>query len=375
VRKPDLQLLCDPNPMCYGATGALLSVLDFVEAHRCAMGRGVTRELLSNDPAVDELLDIDVKESPTVERLVERRHFDAVLVVSNSANLKTYVTRGVPIFFVDILFWLGEGKGPDRSRLFEAEFAQAFPGVEERLRGSSGGGDITIIGPLIRESDGPTSARHGTMVHLGGARSRWIRPGENTRYPAMAAGWLRSLLPDLAPPVHLACGAEATTFIARELPTPGFEVGPLPQPEFLSRVARAELYITTPGLGGLFEALSRRTPTLLLPPQNATQVLQLAWYERLGLVRSGLNLPALDPAFPSDWVAMGEARLTETVLASLRRIDQPGTGSAVLDHLRTQLAELRLRREPRQRFMESLGPPGGRTVAAAITRFWDERWM
>lgn len=375
MNEPRLQLLCDPNPMCFGATGALLSILDFVEAHRCVMGRGVTRELLATDPAVDELLDIDVKDSPTVERLVEQRHFDAVLVVSNSANLETYATRGVPIFFVDILFWLGDGKGPSRSRLFEAEFAQAFPGVEERLSAPPDEMDISIIGPLIRETDAPTSARRGTVVHLGGARSRWIRPGENTRYPAMVAGWLQGLLPDLAPPIHLACGAEAAALIARESSTPGIEVGPLPQPEFLRRVSQAQLYITTPGLGGLFEALTRRTPTLLLPPQNATQVLQLARYERLELVRPGLNLPALDPAFPSDWEAMSEALLTDTVLTSLRRLDEPGTECVVLEHLRVQLAELPSRREARQRFLQSLGPPGGRRVAAAIARFWEERWM
>ncbi|MEC9400146.1 MAG: hypothetical protein VX475_21150, partial [Myxococcota bacterium] len=102
-RKPSRRLLCDSNPMCYGSSSALLSILEHVDAHVTALASGITLELLSTDPGVDEMLEVEVKSPEEVSRAIEGRSFDAVLVVSNQSNIEVYASRGIPIFFVDIL--------------------------------------------------------------------------------------------------------------------------------------------------------------------------------------------------------------------------------------------------------------------------------
>lgn len=372
MRAPTLQLLCDPNPMCYGATAALLSVLDYVKGHRVAMGTGVSGELLSRDPAVDEWLDVDVKDESDVADVVRRRHLDAVLVVSNTANLAMYAAVGVPVFFVDILYWLGPNKGPDRGKLLEAEFAQNFPGVRELT--SAAGTEVQVIGPLVRAPRG-SRPRAGTLAQLGGAASRWVVPGRNSSFPTMAAEWIHAALDSLPGPLHLALGGAAAAQLEQKRTAPRFSAGPLAQGDFLERLASSRLYLTTPGLGGVFEGLLAGTPTLFLPPQNASQVLQLAVYEEEGLVAPGLNLRELDPAFPRVPKALGERELTSEVLASLRRVEGKATTDRVASHLRRQLDELPMRAWARERFLAELGPPGGEQVARAIGRFWGERWM
>jgi hypothetical protein len=375
VKPPRMQLLCDPNPMCYGATGALLAVLDDVDACRLAMGSGVSAELLRHDPAVDEWLDVDVKSESQVARVLDSRHVDAALVVSNTANLHLYAARGVPVFFVDILYWLGSNKGPERSRLLEAEFVQAFPGVHARVARLGMETEAEVIGPVVRAvRPVPPAERKGTLVHLGGGASRWIVPGGNSRFASMARGWVEAALPDLPRPVHIALG-KAAAVEAGPSEHPDLTLGPLPQPSFHELLGRSELYITTPGLGGVFEGMLAGIPTLLLPPQNATQVLQLATYEQAGIVAPGVNLPTLDDTFPVEFRGAGEDALTAAVLRSLERIRTEEVNRQVIEHLRTQRGELPMRESARQSFMARLGPPGPATVARAIHRFWNERWM
>ena len=135
------------------------------------------------------------------------------------------------------------------------------------------------------------------------------------------------------------------------------------------------MYVSAPGSNAVFEGLFCGVDMVFLPPQNATQVAQLACYEEAGLVPPGLNLAALDPEFPPAALTADEATFTESVLASLARIDNADIRERVAAHVREQIETLSSRNKNREEFRALLGEPGGAKVAQEITTWWSERWM
>ncbi len=361
--------------MCYGSSAAMLAILEHVDAICTAMVRDVTAELLGRDKAVDGVIHVDNKSPMAVRDAVDLAQFDAVLVVSNQSNVALYTEVGLPIFFVDVLYWCGARKDQPVWRLAERSFVQQFPGVEERVQKQAYREPPVVVGPLIRSVPAHKAHRTGTLIQIGGARSQWIRPGENSSFPRMVVDWICHNELELPRPWTFAGGREAAK-VARQHPLADqMDVVSYPYDEFLNELHGSELYVTTPGQGAIFEGLRTDVDMLVLPPQNATQVLQLQIYEQFGLVSPGLNLMALDPAFDSSLLQSTEERLTPEVLQSLRRIDSPEVADVVGRHLQRQYKELAKVRSARQEFVEFLGAPGGSVVAEALSRWWSEQWM
>lgn len=372
-RKPSRRLLCDSNPMCYGSSSALLSILEHVDAHVTALASGITLELLSTDPGVDEVLEVEVKSPEEVSRAIEGRSFDAVLVVSNQSNIEVYASLGIPIFFVDILYFFGARKDQRVWELAQTGFAQAFPGVSERIDAGASPSEPVLVGPLVRTLDGADTPRDGTLVNLGGGRSRWIIPGVNSDYPAMVVTWLEAMIDALPSPITIAAGAEAAAVARDAITSPHMRAVTYPQQEFLEALQSSALYLTAPGLNAVFEGALFAAEMLFLPPQNATQVSQLGYYERAGLTHAGINLPALDPRFDEDAITSGEDRFTDAVLSSLARLSgDEATTSRVNAHLSEQRERAPERARAARAFMDALGGPGGQTIAAHIHTFWGE---
>lgn len=374
VKTTSPRLLCDSNPMCYGSSSALLSVLEHISAHVTALAGGITHELLSTDPHVDEVIEVDVKSPEEISRAIERRHFDAVLVVSNQSNIEVYDDLGIPIFFIDILYFFGKRKDQRVWEIAHTGFAQAFPGVSERIEGGESSGEPVLVGPLIRSVSESEEHRQGTLVNLGGGRSRWIVPGVNSDYPAMVVMWLEAMIDALPTPITIAAGAEAAAVARASIASPLLSAVTYPQREFLEALQQSELYITAPGLNAVFEGAMFADEMLFLPPQNATQVSQLGYYERAGMTHPGINLPALDSGFDQETSMGGEEGFTQAVLASLDRLSgDRATTRSVTAHLIEQRERSPERASAARRFMESLGGPGGATIAAHIHAFWGER--
>ena len=373
VTTPTLHLLCDANPMCYGSSTALLAVLDHVQGSRTAVVHDVTAEVLAADPAVDAVIRANVKDPDEVRRAIDGRHFDAALVVSNRSCLNLYLELGLPVFFVDILLWFGVVVPHNIWTDAERAFVQSFPGVDART--ASMHTPPMTVGPLIRGVPLRSRERSGTLVQIGGAASRWVRPGENSNYPRMVADWMDGWTEALRP-ITFAAGRQAIRSIPDDhVIRASCELVTLPHREVLNRLGEVARYVTTPGLNSVFEGLCADVPMLFLPPQNATQVAQLRAYEAAGLVAPGLNLSDLDPAFPGDVSGIPERELTELVLTALPTLARRDVARRILDHLGQQLCELDTRAEARSAFREFLGPPGGQTIAEAISAWWGEQWM
>lgn len=378
MKTPRLELLCDTNPMCYGSSTALLSILDPLRAgmgeglHVTSLVHGVTREVLCRDPLVDETIEVDVKVPERIRERLAPLHVDAVLVVSNQTNVGVYCDLGIPIFFVDILHWYGREKTGRVWQDAERTFVQNFPGVRERA--SEMEPRPALTGPLLRTAP-PSTRRSGTLVGLGGGRSVWVIPGENSSYATLVSDWILALS-ELPGPITIAGGREAVASVPPDHPIRRrASLVTLPHEAYLQQLTQSELVVTAPGLNAVFEAIYSDTPMVLLPPQNASQVAQLARYEQVGLVPPGLNLPDLDPLYPAKWEQASEREQTGFVLDALRRLQAGEPGNPVVAALRRQLRNDDARRHAVQRFREFLGPPGGEAIADAVHSWWRSLWM
>jgi hypothetical protein len=369
-----MRLLCDANPMAYGSSSALLSILDHVDGDATALVRDVSAELLGSDPAVGRTIAVDVKDPEAVAKAIEEETFDAALVVSNLANIDVYRRRGLPVFFVDILYWYSTRKDHPVWAAAEHTYAQAFPGVQERVQALPQAWRPTVVGPLIRRLPPRSRAPRGTLVNLGGVRSRFIDPIRAPMFIECVRRVLWKVEPLLPPgPILVAAGEDARSMLERGLPPRATAVC-LPQPAYLQELADTALFLTAPGLNAILEALWLDLPLVLLPPQNATQVLQLARYEASMLVPSGMNLPDLDPALDLPAQVDDEGAYTLRVLDTLHRFARSDEAlDAMTRHVAMQIRSAHDRIDAGRRFRSLLGPPDGPTIAGDIHRWWSER--
>lgn len=368
-----MRLLCDANPMAYGSSSVLLAILDHLDADVTALVRDVSGELLGADPAVTRTIAVDVKDPDAVARAIATEGFDAALVISNLSNIEVYRQKRMPIFFVDILYWYGAHKEHLVWSIAERTYVQLFPGVRERIEHLPPGQRPTVVGPLIRDVPPRSHAPQGTLVNLGGVRSRFIDPGHAPMFLACVARILRELEPLLpAGPIVVAAGSDACAVLAPLLPPRAHAVS-LPQSEYLRTLAGAELFLSAPGLNAIFEALHAGVPFAFLPPQNASQVLQLERYRAAGLVPPGLNLPDIVAALDLPERVGDEGAYTERVLDALRAVvSSEELMRSLVGHVAAQIRELGAGAAARHSFQSSLGPPGGAIIADDIRRYWKE---
>ena len=370
-----LRLLCDTNPMAYGSSASLAAILGRLETSTrlIVMGRDVSLELLRAASPGAQIIDVDVKDPREVAPLLAREEPDAALVVSNHANLGAYADAGVPVFFVDVLFWYGEQKDESRWTRFERGFALDFPGVRERVRALGWRRSPTIVGPLLRDLPPRAQEPRGSLVNLGGVRSVFVTPERARAGLAVVARVLRSIAPALPDgEVVVATGGDAAATIRPLLP-PSMRVGTLSPAEYDALLQRSALLLTVPGLNAVLEGMAADVPLAFLPALNASQCLQLRRYQQAGVCASGIQLDGFVDLMIPERVA-DERALTGEVIAALERIaasadHQARMAGAVGEQLPVAPQLTRRRRA----FVDSLGAPGAAPIAEAITTWWRER--
>ncbi len=129
-----------------------------------------------------------------------------------------------------------------------------------------------VTAPILwpDEDEVPLTERHGVLLHVGGMTS----PNAN------ADSAKRITCEFIAPLVEsLAQANQQTTILgnAEVLNSVQFAsssklLANVSPRAALDAIGRARLLITTPGIGAIYEAMSKGTPTILLPPMNSTQL-------------------------------------------------------------------------------------------------------
>ncbi|WP_367343735.1 hypothetical protein [Methanomethylovorans sp.] len=377
-----IRLLCDTNTMCYGSSSALLAIVSNIPGRKTALAWEITKEILETDPSIDEIIEVNVKDSLAVSKNVELDMYDAVLVISNLSNLETYLQAGIPVFFVDILYWYQTPKDHPVWEYATQCFIEDFPGVDKMIKHNSSGNSL-VVGPLIRDricveipdSHDTVDDFLGTLVNLGGGKSRWVTPGMNTQYAQLVLeliNEIRSSLPKGA--ILIAGGREAIEQLRTISKYDGIEFQSLPQKDFLKCLAGCKLYITSPGLNAVMEGLEFDKPMVFLPPQNASQVLQLEIYEKAGIVNPGMNLTAHISRFKSlEKNFLDEKKLTDEVLSALDVV----MSSSSIKRSFASVIEYQIKNlgtpshhKAVSDFKAGLWPPGSKYVAEFINSWW-----
>lgn len=270
--------------------------------------------------------------------------FDSFVSVGNEPAVRHLIRQGLALrtIFVDsIVAW----RNASAADAFDAEIlaylAQDFPGVEDCVH-QCRARHVEVTAPIVwagrRIVRDPRPA--GICLHLGGVTSplvSWdrVRPSveimvERTRALASRSGRTLTVIGS----EHLGTLAGADGDSLRIIP----QASPI---EAAAHVARAEVLVSTPGIGAIYEALELAVPVILLPPMNSTQLHQYGVYTGLGLAGTiaadefahlrdaAQSVPwSRQTAFCVAWLARNRAPALAWLAAHLERLLHPGTGEA-----------------------------------------------
>jgi len=274
------KILCESNPMCYGSSTVLLSIIEQLCAKTICLAFGVAKEVLQNGKS--EIIEVNNKSSKDVEAAIKEINFDSVLVVSNTSNLAFYKSLNKKIYFVHIHFFYPNAN-TELLNLVDVLFIQKF----WNLRQTS---SAIQVGPLIKTPK-QTIQKKKILVNLGGGESRFIRPGVNSNYGRQMLNLIIQLKPYFENKEIIVCGGmKIIETIKANATQNNIKALTLSNEDYLKLLDEAEILISSPGLNAIFEALYRKIPIVFLPPQNVSQVYQLKEYENLKIAVRGLNL-------------------------------------------------------------------------------------
>ncbi|MFP2905796.1 hypothetical protein ACLESD_12210 [Pyxidicoccus sp. 3LFB2] len=375
-----IHVVCDPNPFCYGSISTLRALVRHLpEVRFSVLATGPVQEQC-DEATFSQVLPCDVRNSESVRRYSSvLASADLYLAVSNNTNIPLVLELGLPLVFIDILFWM-KRRPTLAMRHARSYIIENFPGVSEVLdRYREEMARPVVVGPLISSlAQGEERGRFPQLlVNYGGAHSPDIIPGGNSSYPSSMTRLVRDVLPAAGwspEAVTIAAGTKAVSHI-KAGGDMGLRVETLPQERYLELLRASTHFLTAPGLNAPFESFQLGVPTSFLPPQNLTQVCQLSVYQAHGLAPRGLNLTELYPDTPIDPQAP-EAEGTARVLDLIARFDtdtnsREQVGESVVAQLRRGPGELARQVSAQSAFLELLGPPGAEEAAAELRRVLD----
>lgn len=217
--------------------------------------------------------------------------FDLFISINNDPAVRHLVAAGLAeraIFVDSILPWRAAGAAAGFGQPIGAYLVQDFPGAS-RLLGTCRAHRVELTAPIVWPRDtGGTVARpprhegarlRRLVLHFGGITSPLV-PWEVIRRPIEG---MANLVADAARRHERELVVLGSRHLG-SLPLPsnapsdsGIRVVAQASPaEAAALVEGAELLVTTPGIGMVYEAMAREVPTVLLPPVNSTQLHQYA---------------------------------------------------------------------------------------------------
>lgn len=333
---------------------------------------------------------------------------DFGLLVMDHEMAFRLATLGRPYYFFDSLFgfWLmrrevGEiveaarrigGLGPAAAReLFDGfsvheqkiishvlarrSFAQNFAGVPARveLLARHGVGHVRLIGPIIdtgpaEAGAAPRPARGWQMlVNLCGVKNYILDYNRNDYYVDLLERWARDFLG-----AHPDCG-EVLICCGRYAEPEAEPVGAgvlrrqfLPHDEFIRAVLRADVFLCSPGLTSINEAVHLGRLPVLLPEQHYSQFYNLASLRGTALGRLSLSNSEL---FDDYQIPAHDYRGSEAVIEYTRRLHESEPAYAKFRRALDERVERALGLPPEWRraaLEEALGLLEGQSLPDAV---------
>ncbi len=229
----------------------------------------------------------DVSWARAVQRLLAPRQVtdwsDAipdgrVALVINDPHAADTLSAYAPVIYVDSLpyLWATPAEIPRSVTIY---CAQRSPVVElppgNPLVGRS---DITWINPIIPRPQSWIGGM-GVVINVGGLHSH-LSGSADIAYTSLVVLPLVALLRRAGIRVSAVCGKLPSSVISEVHAVLGAEVvvGPQTPYQFEETLRRADVLLTSPGSTTILQAAALRLPTVLLPPQNLSQVLNTEIY-------------------------------------------------------------------------------------------------
>jgi hypothetical protein len=313
-----LRLLCDTNQMAFGSSSALLAILNHLPSINTAFTYGVTSEILSTSKLIHNFLKTNNKDNEKVKKNLDLTQYDAVLVISNLTNVNWYLDSNIPVFYIDLHSWWH----PNTSHRIKNEaaiyFTESF--FEEN---PSIGKNIIKTGPIITLKKVEKPKKKQVLINLGGGTNKWIEPGINSNYAIIILDIISRIQSEFdGYKIIIAAGKAAMKQIKEQNLFDNFIASTFSQEEYLNILTESEILISSPGLNAIFEGIYYGNKVIMLPPQNASQIIQLKYYEKFGLIKKGLNLDTFF-TFPrfKEIKNIDEKELTIMVLNALKILE------------------------------------------------------
>lgn len=322
------------------------------------VGSGVALDYARlNDRWFYEVVEKDTSDEAQMEP--EIRNSDCVVSVMNAELVFWSVRAGRRVYFFDSLlsFWglnrdVGEiARVADEVRsgsevraraafdslaaheqvflchmLADRSYAQNFPGVEERVAAlrEHGFEGVSISGPIVNVREIEEAAEVGgaptadLLINLGGFKNFYLDYDRHNAYLEIMTRWARDLLRRRPRFERIAvCSGAFRT--ARSFTEGGrqVELRCLEHKEFLRELAGKPVYLATPGLTSLHEAIVSDVMPMALPEQHYGHLFNMKMLEGTQFAQYGASLSGSGIEYP---VPEDDFEGTKAIAAAAERI-------------------------------------------------------
>lgn len=251
------------------------------------------------------------------------------LVINDPVAANEITACGTPVVYVDSLpyLWTTPGEVPDGVAIY---CAQRYPGAIAPAEGPLSGRAIYWVDPIVPRGRRRRGGR-GAVLNVGGLHSHLSGEAPDA-YLRLVILPLAEALRRREVSVWAVCGnlpPWACDAIGEILP--GCErIGRQSPSAFEETISRADLLFTSPGSTTLLQAAATNLPTVLLPPQNLSQVLNAEIYSSARTVRIQWPQSVVDGARLAELRPLGEDAGLEYMYAALVTADRsPAARDAV----------------------------------------------
>ena len=313
-----MHILCDAVSFGFGPVSKLISLAyALVEKHNCIMtfaGKGCSLQLALKCEAFTDHIEVDTTDPLECSNKIgaDVTNYDGVLSVMNPEFLEWVQGYEVKTIVVDSLLTLWD-KIPIPWFKTHGIIIQNNHGAAERVANELESNNTLITGslldPFLLNKGFREIYNHGKqsiLINLGGAED------PISVVPDLSGNVVSKLLEDL-PALNkfnhklIAVGYRQHKAL-EQLKNYGFTIETCGHRKFLKLLAQCNVFLTTPGLTGSFEAFCLKTKTCFLPPFNYSQYLNLQTFRKFGaaplsLHWSDLNVGTelLKPCIPEEY--------------------------------------------------------------------------
>jgi len=312
-----MHILCDAVSFGFGPVSKLISLAyALANRHNCTLtfaGKGCSLQLALTCEAFSHHVEVDTTDPLECSEKIgaDITNYDGVLSIMNPDFLKWAQGYDVKTIVVDSLLTMWD-EIPTPWLKTCGIIIQNNHGAVERTANELKSNNTLVTGPLLdpvllsnelRESH---NTEQSILINLGGAED------PISIIPDLIGNVVSKLLTEL--PIlkmferkWIAVGKRQHSALDT-LKNEGFAVETCGHRQFLKHLTNCEIFLTTPGLTGSFEAFSLRAKTCFLPPFNYSQYLNLQTFRRFGAAPLslhwsdlGVGTELLKPRLPEEY--------------------------------------------------------------------------